>query len=181
MSSNAGGGGRKGGSSSPIVEEKNKKPLETPKDEPAPGEDIAPKEGQEPLVITEIKDILRAGKSTKELEAETGMTRQEMQDLVKKFEKVDKPPAEPGRDLKGEVGKDRVFDTNRKIGDPIKANTNSDRSVRGPGAVAGDTLAGDAEGARSAAPPEYKARWEAYRSSLAKTDSGSTKAAPKKP
>jgi hypothetical protein len=176
-SPNSGGGGRDGGSSSPIVEEKNKKPLDTPKDEPKnPGDDVAPKDGGPPLVIQEIQDLLRAGKSTKDLEAETGMTRQEMQDLVKKFEKVEKPAAEPSRDLKGDLGKDKTIDKNRKFIDPIKANTVSGRAGRGPGTVAGDTLAGDAEGARSVAPPEYKSRWEAYRSSLAKTEKG---AAPK--
>ena len=169
----AGGGSRDGGTGEPIVEDKTPRKLRDPqKPEPkTPGDDVAPK-GQDhtSIVLQEVQDLLRSGKSTKELEAETGMSRQEMDQFVKKFEKVKKTDATPGSDLKGDVAKDKILDKNRKIADPIKANTVRGRVERGPGTIAQDNLAGDAEGSRSVAPAEYKARWDAYRSSLSKSD-----------
>ena len=133
-----------------------------------PGDTVAPDKHPKPdLVLRKIQDLLKDDAKARALEKETGMSRQELEQFVKKFEKA--PHGDPGasRDLTATPGKDKTIDPNRTIADPLAGSTVSGRNQRGAGAVPQDpTAGGNVEGARTVAPVEFRSRFEAYQNSL---------------
>ncbi len=152
-------------------QEGEKPPLQPQQPEPKNSGDSPAPDNKREEAIRNLQDLLRSGKDTSKLEAETGMTRQEMEQFVKKFEKTQpKPPVREGQELKGDVTKDKTLDPNRKIANPTNQNIERKIVKRGAGANGQDQLAGDAEGGRTVAPPDYYKRYEAYRKSLSKPE-----------
>jgi hypothetical protein len=132
-----------------------------------PGDSVAPDRHAQPdLVLRKIQDLLKDDTKARALEKETGMSRDELEQFVKKFDKA--PQADPGapRDLTATPGKDKTLDPNRKIADSLAGSTVSGRNQRGAGVVPQDTTGGNVEGARTVAPVEFRSRFEAYQNSL---------------
>jgi hypothetical protein len=132
-----------------------------------PGDTVAPDRHPQPdLVLRKIQDLLKDDAKARALEKETGMSRQELEQFVKKFDKA--PQRDPGaaRDLTASPGKDKTIDPNRTIDNPLAGSTVSGRNQRGPGIVPQDASGGNVEGARSVAPVEFRSRFEAYQNSL---------------
>jgi hypothetical protein len=94
------------------------------------------------------------------------MSRDELEQFVKKFDKA--PKADPGaaRDLTANPGKDKTIDPNRTIADPLAGSTVSGRNQRGAGVAPKDAAGGNIEGARTVAPIEFRSRFEAFQNSL---------------
>lgn len=132
-----------------------------------PGDTVAPDRKPQPdLVLRKIQDLLKDDDKARALEQETGMSRKELEQFVKKFDKA--PKSEPGeaRDLTATPGRDKKLDPNRTIADPLAGSTVSGRNQRGAGVVPQDISGGNVEGARSVAPVEIRSRYEAFLNSL---------------
>ncbi len=108
-----------------------------------------------------MKDPAKA----KQLEEETGMSRDELERFVKKFDAAPKQPAGAGRTLDVKPGENKTLDPLKPEGFP--SATVSGRSQRGPNSVPQDAAGGLTQGLRGApVPVEYQSRYEAYRGSI---------------
>ena len=138
---------------------------------PIPANRVAPEGGapQSGLVLRQIQDLLKEGGDTSRLEDATGMSRDELEQFVKKFEKPEREAPGEGRELQGEIGEDRVVDPIQGVGDRIKAPLVSGRGQRGPGSAANDAFRDQTQGTRSQAPAEIRSRYEAYQSSISRS------------
>ncbi len=111
--------------------------------------------------------MLKDDKFTPNVEKQLGMTKDEAEQFVKKFEKRDQPsPAGPGREIKVKPGQDKVFDPNRKS-DFNTTATVSNRNNRQGTTIPQDNLSGLSEGGRSTPPPELRRQFEAYMKGVA--------------
>jgi hypothetical protein len=176
QAASSGGGGNRVGRSN----ENGPPPAvgEPPKPEPAApretGENVAPADKEQNLVLRTIRDLLKDDQKSRQLEQETGMSRDELEQFVKKFDKskIVKDPSREGKTLDARPGRDKVLDPNRKLADPLSGTTYSSRSQRGPGTVPQDAGGGNLQGGHTQVPTELRARYEAYRSGLSRTPAG---------
>lgn len=128
--------------------------------------DIAPETPQPERVANRIKELLKDDQKAKELEQETGMSRDELDQFVRKFDRAPDRPAGDARELPIEPGKNESLDP-RQLG-PLPGATVSSRSDRGPNTVPQDAAGGNTEGVRTAVPSEWRSRYEAYRNSISR-------------
>ncbi len=139
-----------------------------------PGENVAPDSGrpQTDLVLRKLKDVLENGKDNdvKQLEEATGMSRQEIEQFVEKFQKPKDtgPSRDPGQ-IEGKLGEPQRLDPNRKLPDQIRSPLVSGRGQRGPGSVVQDSLQDQTQGVRTQAPAQIRSRFEAYQSSISRS------------
>jgi hypothetical protein len=136
-----------------------------------PDGSIAPDTQGANLVIRTIQDLLKENKVTPEVEKQFDMTRGEMEQFVKKFEKgKPRPAAGPGREIKvnGETA-ERTFDPNRKAPENLPNVAVSNRNDRSGQDSRTDDLHSLSEGSQVAAPRALRSRYDAYRSSIGRT------------
>ena len=150
-----------------------------PSDEPAkaaPRESVAPDLPQPDLVLKKLKDIMRDEQKTQQLIEETGMTRDELDQFVEKFDRPqDFGPSREGAEIEASPEQSDVnLDLNRRLSGGLPSGAVSSRSQRAPGQTPQDEAGGNTQGIRTVVPPQYSSRFEAYRSSL----SGSRPPAP---
>ncbi|WP_435018888.1 hypothetical protein TA3x_000877 [Tundrisphaera sp. TA3] len=131
-----------------------------------PEPSIAPDSGS-PLVIRKIQDLIREDKFTPDLERQTGMTKEEAEQFVKKFTKREQAePIGPGREIKVSPGQEKVIDPNRKAPEFRTSATVSNRNDRSGSSLPQDDLTGNVQGRRSSPPPGLERHVKAYRQSL---------------
>ena len=150
-----GAGGRQGGGTTPsgggraapgdvgepmVPSTEDKGELPPRSETPAANSDetVAPDVPQTDLVLNKLEDLLKRNQVTPELEQATGMSRDEMEQFVKKMKKLDKAPAGPGREIKVKPGVDRTFDPNRTLPDLNPNARLGNRTERARGSVAQD-------------------------------------------
>jgi hypothetical protein len=119
--------------------------------------------------LRKLHDLLRDEKAARRLEQDTGLTRQQMEQFAKKFEKAPQRPVGEGRDIAVAPGQDRVLDPGRTIPDPLPGQTVRTRNERGAGAVAPDQESGNRQGVRSIAPEEFRNKFDAYRKGISRS------------
>ncbi len=174
-----GGGNRTGQANLPSLDDKpNDQPAENagrrPGTPPAnPGELPAPDSGRvEPeLVLRKLQDILNRGDAdqVRRLEDATNMSREELQQFARKFERPDLKAASEGQKLQGDLRRDATVAPRQGIGDRLKGSIIRGRGERGPGTTAQDTLSDQTQGLRTEAPPEIRSRMEAYQNSISRS------------
>jgi hypothetical protein len=123
---------------------------------------------QSELVLRKLDDLLKNDKVTPEMEQQTGMSRGEMEQFVKKFQKPKDAAAGPGRELTVKPGQAQpgVAGSNVPALDPKTSfNRRSTVSTKG---LPQDAVQGNVQGARSQAPLELRSRVQAYRNSLSR-------------
>jgi hypothetical protein len=169
------GGTRRGGSTDNTINRGEKpKDQAEPKAPPSDSDrdDLAP-DAKTELTVRQIKDILQDPDRTKQLEKDSGLTRDQMEQFVRKFEKPKQSEStRPGGEIEAKPGQDKTIDPSRTIADPIRSGVNSGRRERAAGGVAQDQITGQSEGARIQAPAEWRARFEAYRNTIAGASAG---------
>jgi hypothetical protein len=133
------------------------------------GEDVAPDMPQSSLVLRKLEDMLRENKITSDIEKQTGMSKEEMEQFVKKYGGTPKAQPGEGRTIEVKPGTDKRLDPTR-LGPEFNPGTTSSRSDRGAGSVVQDNERGNVQGNRSVAPPEIRTRLEAYKSSLSRSN-----------
>ena len=127
---------------------------------------VAPDVPQSDFVLRKLQDFLKDDKFTPNVEKQLGMTKDEAEQFVKKYEKPKvTPPVGPGREIKVRPGEEKVIDPSRKS----EFNTSaiaSNRSERQGSTIPQDKLSGLSEGMKSSPPPELRRQYEAYKKGL---------------
>ncbi len=166
-----GQGGRDGNDSARSKEDDKARPI-PPVEAGSPatqGPSVAPdvKRDQGALALRKIQDLLKDDKFTPNVEKQLGMTRDEAEQFIKRFEKKEQPgTAGPARELKVKPGEEKVFDPTRKAPEFNSAATVS-RSTNRPGSsIPQDNISGMNEGFKSTPPPEIRRQFRAYKESL---------------
>jgi hypothetical protein len=164
----------------PKSEENAKPPTPSPASPPLNSADTVAPEGNMPqsdLVLRRLEELLKNNQVTPELEKESGMSREQMEQFVTKFKKAPKAAPGPGRQIQVKPGKDRVFNPNRKLPDLGPNAHVGNRTGRGRGATVQDQIRDNTEGGRFEIPPELRSGFEAYKSSLSRSKSAARPAA----
>ena len=170
--SNTGGGGERPGN--PVGDEKPE-----PKQPYVPGakspetnrnDSVAPDKPQPELVLRKLRDLLDKNQVTPELEKETGMSREDMEQFVKKFEKgAAKKAIDPGAELKAKPEGDAVMKPRTNLPGISNSARLDTKTLRDRGAVTRDQMRDNAESIRFLPPREYGASFEAYKNTLGRS------------
>ncbi len=139
-----------------------------------PGESVAPDSGV--LAIRKIQDLLKEDRVTPDVEKQLGMSKGEMEQFVKRYEKSARPkaPGRAGREIKvkGETKPERVFDPNRKAPEALPNVAVSNKSQRQGSDLPTDTNGGLSEGADAPVPKALRGRFNAYKTSTGNSGAG---------
>jgi hypothetical protein len=127
------------------------------------------------MVLRTVKDLLAKDAVTPDLEKATGMTREQMEQFVKKYEAVKSAPAGPGREISVKPG-------DAGAGDQPSANLPgidrqsrfSTRNIKNRGEAPKDDVRKNLEGIRFTPPQEYRSKFEGYKSTLATSSRSAT-------
>jgi hypothetical protein len=132
-----------------------------------------------PLVVRKIEDLLKEGKFTPSVEKQLGMSKDEAEQLVKKYEgRKATEPTGPGQEIKVKPGQEKAIDKNYKGPDFNTSATVSARNQRTGTELPQDNLSGLSQGGMSNPPPELRKQFEAYKKALSASKSSSAPAAP---
>ncbi len=97
------------------------------------------------------------------------MSRSEIEQFVKQYEKVESGPAGPGRDIEIEPG---------ASGEDARASANlpglgnhsiTSSALKNRGSIPQDQIRGNQEGVRFAPPPEFRGKVEGYKNALSRS------------
>jgi len=139
------------------------------------GDTVAPQgQAQTDMVLRSVRDLLEKDAVTPDLEKETGMTREQMEQFVKKYEKVKSGPAGPGREIQvkpGERGEDAKPSAN--LPGINRQDRYSSKNIKDKGAMPRDEVRNNLEVIRFAPPQEFRSKVEGYKSTLARSRPGS--------
>ena len=131
-------------------------------------ETVAPDQPGSELVLRKLQDMLKDDQATSKLEKETGMSREEMEQFVKKFTKAPKAEPTDGRKIEIKPGEVRPSapDTAQP---PLSPGARfSTQSLRDKGAVVQDQARDNIEANRFAPPREVLPGFEAYTKTLSR-------------
>ena len=111
------------------------------------------------------------------------MTREQMEQLVKKYENVKTAPAGPGREIEVKPGQREPTDRpSANLPGFGRQERYSTKSQKDRGQTAYDDTKNNLEGISFKPPPEFRSKLEGYKSSLARGRMGtSSRAAPPRP
>ena len=121
------------------------------------------------LNLRKLQEVLQDDTKAKELEQASGYSREQIEQFIRKYEKVKAAPSGPGRDinLKADDQKGAAQPSANLPG--LSSSTPfSTKSRRGIGTAATDTLRDNVEAARFEPPPEMRGKWEGYKNKLMK-------------
>jgi hypothetical protein len=135
-------------------------------------------QSQTDMVLRTIKDLIAKDAVTPELEKDTGMSRAQMEQFVRDYEKKKSAPAGPGRDIQVKPGTRDGADKpaanlqgiNLKSRSSTRNRTDRDKMGR-------DDARNNIEGIRFTAPPEFRSKVEGYKSILSRSRTGAPRAA----
>ncbi|WP_165248544.1 hypothetical protein [Paludisphaera soli] len=179
-----GGGGRPDGGDPGQAETQEEEPIDPIREpEDASGDTVAPRnQDQSELVLRTIRDLLDKNADTSDLEAATGMSRTEMDQFVKQYEKLKSEPAGPGREIEVEPGQsgEDVRATPGLPGLGERARSSS-KAIKERGGMAQDEVRGNQEGLRFAPPPEFRGKVEGYKNALSRRPAPGRAPAPQPP
>jgi hypothetical protein len=164
-----GQGGREGANGEPPKGEDKTQPLPPVTQKSPEGNDpsVAPDVPKTNLVLRKLQDLLKDEKFTPDVEKKIGMTRDEAEQFVRKFEKKEQTaPSRVGETIQSKPGEERVLDPNRKAPEFATSSNAASRLVRKGTTLPQDNLSGLSEGGKSAPPPELRRLYEAYNRSL---------------
>ena len=135
------------------------------------------------MVLRTVKDLLAKDAVTPDLEKETGMTREQMEQFVRKYENVKSAPAGPGREIAVKPGdRERTDHPSANLPGFGRQERYSTKSQKDRGQMVRDDVQNNLEGISFKPPPEFRSKFESYRTSLARTRSGAfSRPAPARP
>ena len=139
---------------------------------------MAPKGAeQSDLTLKGVHEILNDPAKLKDLEQRDGITRSQLEQFVRKFEKVKAAPAGPGREIKIKPGEQTPAKPSADLPglDPsVKFNS---KTRTDSGSMPQDQLSNNFEGMRFQLPPELKEKYQQYTKSIANVAVGKSPAA----
>lgn len=130
---------------------------------------VAPNKEQTNLVLRNLEQALKDQQKASQLEKETGMSREQMEQFVQKFKKAPKREAAPGREIKVKPTEARKLNPNRTLPDLNPSVRPSTTQIRNRGSFSQDNVRDNVEGTRFVVPMEIKTGFDAYRSSLSRS------------
>ena len=169
------GGMRKGTETpAPKPDESTPSPRAVEPDQPEPNENLTPDQKADQRLLKRLREMVDKNEISKDLEDSTGLSREEIDQFVRKFEA---PPKEERKAADGD-GTTEVTSTpgkdseNRKVSLPgnLPGGQVTSRSNRGAGMVADDGSQGNLEGARARIPSALRSRFEAYQKGLSRAN-----------
>ena len=173
-------GGMREGAETPQakLDETTASPRTQEPDQAEPGENLSPQQKADQRLLKRLREMVDKNEISKDLEQSTGLSREEINQFVRKFEA---PKAEP-RDPNATGGTTEVSsksgnqDENRKVSLPgnLPGGQVTSRNARNSGMVADDATQGNLEGARSRIPSALRSRFEAYQKGLSRVNGRST-------
>lgn len=133
-------------------------------------ETVAPKDqAQTDLTIRRVRDLLEKDQVTPELLNDIGMTKEELNQFVKKYEKAPKPEATPDREIEVKPGQTPALDPNTKLPSIEPGVSSNTQVIRDRGGIARDSARNVMEAQRFVPPPELRSGFDAYRNSLSRS------------
>jgi hypothetical protein len=126
---------------------------------------------QSELNLRGLHELLKDDKTAKQLEKDTGYSREQLEQFTKRYEKAKSAPAGPGRDidLKGGEQSDAKPSANLPGLDSSTRFSTKNRRERGIAPQdQGSDARGNLEGVRFQPPPEWRGKMEGYKNKLAK-------------
>jgi hypothetical protein len=131
---------------------------------------VAPQgQAQSNLVLKNLADALKDDQAAKELEDRTGIPRERLEQFAKKFEKPKPGPAEPGREIEVKPGDQTPAKPGENLPGFDRTQRMDSKSIRERGTMPQDTVRNMQQGYRFEPPPEWRGRWEGYKSKLARS------------
>ena len=169
-------GGMREGTETPAPkpDESTPSPRAVEPDQPEPNENLTPDQKADQRLLKRLREMVDKNEISKDLEDSTGLSREEIDQFVRKFEA---PPKEERKAAEGD-GTTEVTSTpgkdseNRKVSLPgnLPGGQVTSRSNRGAGMVADDGSQGNLEGARARIPSALRSRFEAYQKGLSRAN-----------
>ena len=178
-----GGGPAKGGAPSgpESAKDESTKPTTKRADEPENqgGDTVAPQgQPQSDLFLTKLHEALQNDTKAKDLEKDTGLSREQLEQFFKKYEKPKSQPAGPGREIKLKPGEETTAQQPSAnlpgLGSSVSFSTANRRSS---GSAPQDQLRDNAEVLRLKPPADFQGRWEGYKNKLMKVTAPTPKRA----
>jgi hypothetical protein len=171
-SATGGGGAEPGapGGNPPPDETKASPRAETPplnSEETVAPQNVPPSE----FTLRKVQELLKDPDAAKKLEQETGFTREQMEQFVQKFQKdrMPKGAARPGEEVQVKPGEHQPAGPSANLPGINPQTRFSTQTLRDRGAVATDQVRDNLEANRLIAPPEFRERVEAYKSTLSRS------------
>jgi hypothetical protein len=169
--SNFGGGAANDGGPIPpkSVKDETKESPRATESQDQGADSLAPDgQPQSNLNLRTLNEALQDDARAKQLEKDTGLSREQLEQFSKRYEKVKSAPAGPGRniDLKGGEQTDAKPSANLSgLESSTRFNT---ANRRGRGTAPQDQVRDNLEGARFQPPPEFRGKYEGFKNKLAK-------------
>ena len=130
-------------------------------------ETVAPDVAQVVLVLRKLEDLLRSNQVGPELEKESGMSREQMEQFVTRFKRLRNAAPGEGRAVEVEPGHERAFNDEPTSTALDGGGTVGNRITRSGANVADDEQRDIMEGIRFVVPSELRSGFEAYKNSIA--------------
>ncbi|MCY2934097.1 MAG: hypothetical protein NT172_08030 [Planctomycetota bacterium] len=170
-------GGMRKGTDTPAAkpDQSTPSPRALEPDQPEPNDNLSPEQKADQRLLKRLRDMVDKNEISKDLENATGLSREEINQFVRKFE----PPALEERksaegagssEVKSAPGKETET-RNVTLPSNLPGGKVTSRTGRGAGMVADDSQQGNLEGARSRIPSGLRSRFEAYQKGLSRTNS----------
>ena len=137
--------------------------------------DLSPQQKADQRLLNRLKQMVEKNEITKDIEQATGLSREEIDQFVRRYEAPteDRRTRElggPGEIVTGPGGDERE----RRVTLPGETPDGKvlSRTGRGSGMVKEDEMRGNLEGARSRVPSALRSRFEAYQKALSRSPGG---------
>jgi len=122
------------------------------------------------LSLRKVQELLQDKDIASKLERETGMSRDQMEQFVEKYQKKAIPaPDRQGQEIKVKPGESRAATPSPTLEGLDPRTRISTQTLRDRGSVVQDQVRGNAEDLRLVVPPELRAGFEAYKSTLSRS------------
>jgi hypothetical protein len=131
-------------------------------------ETVAPDVAQVVLVLRTLEDLLRSNQVGPALERDSGMSREQMEQFVTRFKRLRSAVPRQGRAVKVEPGHEQAFD-DEPSSSALDRGTVGSLATRSSANVVDDQQGDIVEGSQLVVPSELRSRFEAYKSSLARS------------
>src|SRR5262249_44665973 len=144
---------------------------------PPLGDDVAPKGAEQSgLSLRGLSDALKDAATAKELEDATGMTKEQLEQFARKYEKPKVAPGREGKEVEVKVGEQPAAKPRSNLPGAGVRQFNTEM-IRQRGGIPQGTAHGNIEGARDVPPREFRDRAAGYNSRLARIKTPARRAA----
>ena len=123
---------------------------------------------QSGLNLRGLHDLLKDDKTAKQLEKDTGYSREQIEQFTKRYEKAKSAPAGPGRDIDLKSGEQSDAKPSANLPGLDASTRFSTKNRRDRGIAPQDQIRDNNESIRFQPPPEWRGKMEGYKSKLAK-------------